>query len=489
MPRPSQSAQASEHLELDKLVTNLTASNSVICETLETLVKNVEIMKNDLQELRSDLKSEHEIRCAEATARQCAEERCAELEQQLAAASAPRSADAASADECSVLKKQLEEERDERRAEAEARRRAEERCADLVLEVTGKPPLPERKPRQPGSPLHLAPPCTPTAPPATPQPDGEMDDANGIDQVSLSQTFWRNAVQKAGTNVQKDSVNEHNSGNIRWFNGADDILSNLYDCPIFSQGYAFSGLESLFQWRKARIMRDFQAANDIVEAKSAYVAMKIGITIQCDWRWFNVMFDVMLDCARVKAQQCEEFRQELIRTGDMSIHENTDNPIWGARARHQCNGMGKVLEVVRDEIKSGKITPATSKVTVTSEQSSPPPPNPPFSVRSAPPPVPLQYRKRRGFGPRPNVPNRYKQRGTNAPPKDQRGCYNCGEFGHIARDCGHQTHIQCDNCRGYGHKSSTCPSSYYGTNYQSKPKNVNSWYDQNNYNNYSNYYA
>ena len=479
MPRPSQSAHSCESVDFDKLfceLSTLNASNGNIYETLTTLTTNIVEIQKDFQQLRSKVSSEHDVR--EAEAQQLADKKSSE-------ASALESRVTELESECSRLQKELEEEQDARRAESAARQRAEERCTQLE----GKPPLPERRVSHPASPLHLPPECTPTAPPLSQELDGENDDI--IEQASLSHAFYRNAVQKAGIDNQGPPCESaNNSGNIRWFNGADDVLSNLYDCPLYSQGHAFSGLESLFQWRKAKVMRDFQAARDIIEAKNAYVAMKIGITIQCDWKWYNVMFDIMLDCARVKAQQCEQFREELKKTGNMLIHENTDNPIWGARARHQCNGMGRVLELIRDEINSGKISPVTSKVTVTSDMETPPPPNPPFSVRSAPPQVPMQYRKRRNQPPNvnpaygqnygPKAPRAYGQYARPNPPKhgqSSRSCYQCGELGHIARDCGHQKYIQCDECRGYGHKASVCPSSF-----GSQPKiydNVRPNYDYN----------
>ena len=66
-------------------------------------------------------------------------------------------------------------------------------------------------------------------------------------------------------------------------------------------------------------MRNHQAAIDIIKANNAYIAMKIGITVECDWKWFNNMFQIMLECARVKAEQCKPVREELLKTSDMSI--------------------------------------------------------------------------------------------------------------------------------------------------------------------------
>ena len=272
-------------------------------------------------------------------------------------------------------------------------------------------------------------------------------------QASLSHSFWAHSHNKAGTTYADVCRNtDHVTTSTRWFNGADDPLSNLFDCTIYAQGRYFSGSESLFQWRKARVMRQHQAAKDILKAKNAYVAMKIGVSIECDWKWFNNMFQIMLDCARVKAEQCKEFRDALLQTGDRHISENTDNPIWGGRAHHQCDQMGRILEQVREELRSGKIAPAENE---TPEMNHPPPPNPAFSTRTRPPAIPEQYRKRafpahQYKGPTHSLP--YNQS------RDTRRCYNCNETGHLARDCGHEKVIRCDVCQGYGHKANTCPS-------------------------------
>lgn len=44
---------------------------------------------------------------------------------------------------------------------------------------------------------------------------------------------------------------------------------------------------------------------------------------------------------------------------------------------------------------------------------------------------------------------------TPAPHKYIR-CYNCGETGHVQRNCWHQQMLKCNVCGGKGHKSNSC---------------------------------
>lgn len=55
-----------------------------------------------------------------------------------------------------------------------------------------------------------------------------------------------------------------------------------------------------------------------------------------------------------------------------------------------------------------------------------------------------------------------KQEGTKKTPlRDSEGqliCYNCGEAGHIGRDCPKGKRVQCNRCKKYGHKAAECRS-------------------------------
>ena len=88
-------------------------------------------------------------------------------------------------------------------------------------------------------------------------------------------------------------------------------------------------------------------------------AIKLGRNkkiIGIDKNWDNNKFYVMLNIVRDKAKICEEFKKELLSTGDKIIIENTNNAstkdaIWGCgKDGKGLNYLGLVLMIIRNEI-------------------------------------------------------------------------------------------------------------------------------------------
>jgi len=341
------------------------------------------------------------------------------------------------------------------RDEEERRRSAEQRLEEAQADATPRP-------SSPVAPLHL-----PVGiPPPTPTEEGMSfnDSANGAPAPP----------------TPKPTYGEIVAPKIRWFNGADDVLSNLHDCPLYAQGHWFSGSESIFQWRKAKIMRDFRSAQRILEAQNAHTSMKIGVAINPDKKWFDRMIPIMQECQVIKAQQYPRFREELISTGDMQLKENTDHPIWGGRNKIQCNAFGSILEQLRDDINTNKIKPVESAVKVTDADSRPPPPNPAYSVRGPPPRLPAPMRpapEAAKSGPQHGrlpttdeaeqndwqIPRYHRQR---RPPQTVWPCFKCGDHGHDPQDCPHQppapqyprySRGSCYRCGEHDHQQRDCP--------------------------------
>jgi len=389
------------------------------------------------------------------------------------------------------LKQALDDERETRQSLERALREERERrqAADEQPDEASEPPS---EPPSPTPPLHL-----PVGPPHSQDTEGMAD--NPLSTSSLPEPT-------TPPPITRQLYSEAAAPKIRWFNGADDVLSNLHDCPLYTQGHWFSGSESLFQWRKARIMRDFQSAKRILQAQSAYTSMKIGVAINPDKKWYDQMIRIMQDCQIVKAQQYAPFRDELINTGTMSLRENTDHPIWGGRKQLHCNALGSILEQLREDIKNGKISPIQSMVKVTDANAQPPPPNPAYSVNRAPPSLPElrqapqtyragpqqgrlatpleeeqsgfqlpRYNRRRG--PPRNLTQMAPQHFPGSRRVNMRPCYRCGGYGHQQSECTYyqNEHIEleevpwgsnegratapgsCYACGSYEHKYHECP--------------------------------
>jgi len=405
--------------------------------------------------------------------------------------------------EVSDIKQALHDERETRQSLERALReeREQRQASDQPDEVSELP----SEPATPTPPLHLP----------VGSPHSQEGEGNNLASSVPGPT--------TPPQVPRQLYSEAAAPKIRWFNGADDVLSNLHDCPLYSQGLWFSGSESIFQWRKAKMMRDFQSADRIVQAQHAYTSMKIGVAINPDKKWYDNMFRIMADCQLIKAQQYAPFREELIKSGTMSLRENTDHPIWGGRNKPQCNAFGSILELLRDDIAAGKVTAVQSNayVKITDADAQPPPPNPAYSVSRAPPQLPRPPTA--GAIPKPQQPaavpplmqprqppehshSRGPQMGRLPTPEEEeisgwqtqrhhrkrnppsmeaytapkyslpggRGtgagpCYVCGDYGHKKQRCPYNQHPysshsqgagSCYRCGEHGHHEREC--SFYG---------------------------
>ena len=64
------------------------------------------------------------------------------------------------------------------------------------------------------------------------------------------------------------------------------------------------------------------------------------------------------------------------------------------------------------------------------------------------------FRNRQGI-----YDNEHHGRNYNRQPQ-RRGCYNCGEYNHIQRNCRYDHEVKCVICNEYGHKSRFCTNNY-----------------------------
>ena len=75
------------------------------------------------------------------------------------------------------------------------------------------------------------------------------------------------------------------------------------------------------------------------------------ITLRDDWE--QVKFDIMVEALILKFNQNPDIKNELLSTGEMEIHENCPDPIWGGGPNYPNSQdlLGKALMKTRDILK------------------------------------------------------------------------------------------------------------------------------------------
>ena len=126
-------------------------------------------------------------------------------------------------------------------------------------------------------------------------------------------------------------------------------LSNFWSVPIVYEGLTYANAESAFQASKCADINErvwfVDTAPQIAKAKGRKVK------IRDDWDRARVF--LMYDIVKTKFEQHPDLASKLVATGDEDIVEgNTWNDkFWGVCNGEGENRLGKILMIVREEIK------------------------------------------------------------------------------------------------------------------------------------------
>lgn len=133
----------------------------------------------------------------------------------------------------------------------------------------------------------------------------------------------------------------------KWF-----FLSNFYEAKVTFEGLMYNNAESAFQAMKCRYYDD----RIKFLSKTGAQAKQLGkrITLRDDWE--SVKLDYMYKIVKAKFEQNDFIRKQLIDTSDVEIEEHNDwnDNYWGICDGRGENHLGKILMLVRNQLKDGK---------------------------------------------------------------------------------------------------------------------------------------
>ena len=216
---------------------------------------------------------------------------------------------------------------------------------------------------------------------------------------------------------------------VEKFKGPKNTLSNFYPADIKIWNMRFQTTEHAYQYRKAIEMGLYDTAEVIRKADSPRQAQLIADEVETDENWSEMKKDVMNSLLIEKARQCPEYRQDLLRSKDYILVEDTGHDYWGRGRRGQgLNMLGKLHMSLRENL---------PKI---SEQHFPRPP-----ARQTP------WVRKDGYS-RKNATSRYVPKSKEQQPV----CFNCSERGHSAGTCRLPSPFYCHTCGQQGHKRKFC---------------------------------
>lgn len=147
---------------------------------------------------------------------------------------------------------------------------------------------------------------------------------------------------------------------IKSFKGKYNFLSNFYPCFVEYEGIVYPSVEHAFQAAKTL---DPQMRKNFSIMRSAADAKWWGGHIKLRPDWEQVKDQVMLECVKSKftysspASFQKNLKKQLLDTGDAYLEEGNQHHdmYWGTYRGKGKNMLGKILMIVRDEIRNGDL--------------------------------------------------------------------------------------------------------------------------------------
>lgn len=140
------------------------------------------------------------------------------------------------------------------------------------------------------------------------------------------------------------------------------ILSNMYCCKLRVDNMVFGGVDCYYYWRLARLVGDEKIEKDIINCKGVCACFEAKRLFQKKYKDFENEVDIKLrfkfikEGIRLKASQCDEFRNLLINSGNKDLVEFAPwgDTLWGCVLKGDeyvgVNACGRLMMSVREEI-------------------------------------------------------------------------------------------------------------------------------------------
>jgi len=148
------------------------------------------------------------------------------------------------------------------------------------------------------------------------------------------------------------------------FFGKHSPFSNFRECSLILDGAQYTGVEQMYQQKKAEWAKNDKLAQHIISAtypaKQKYLGDKVKVD---DETWKTTGLIEMFNAVKDKFIQHDKLKEYLLATGSLLLREASTDSFWGIGSTLQNpqsldaaiwtgnNHLGKILMRVRYELK------------------------------------------------------------------------------------------------------------------------------------------